>query len=265
MMRSFTFDAAKKTIHGKFKPSSRAEMEFARQLKKVAKASAGIVNSHVDGVDIRDTDEMMKILRDYAKRLEPWARRQAEKLVSEVERSNKRAYAMKSKELGGLLKQEIYNSRVGLEALAKITEQVELIKSIPIELGLRAQGIAFRAATEGRRAEPDKDIIDSLINEMGMTEEVATNRARLIARTETARATAAINQDRAVQAGSIQYRWRNAGDAAVRDSHKYLHGKPLNGQVFYWSDPPTLDDGMTGHPGTFPNCRCYAEPVFLDE
>ena len=264
-MRSFSFDAAKKTIHGKFKPPTKAELDFARALKQIARASAGIVDSHVDGVDIRDPDLMNRQLREYSKRLEPWARRQAEKLIGEVERANKRAYAAKSKQMGRELSKEIYNSHTGLTALAKLTEQVNLIQSIPIEAGLRAQSIAFRAAVAGQRAEPDKSTIDQLMKEMGMTEEVATNRARLIARTETARATAAINETRARQAGSNQYRWRNAGDEAVRESHKKYHGKPLDGRIFSWDEPPTLSDGMTGHPGTFPNCRCYAEPVFLDE
>jgi SPP1 gp7 family putative phage head morphogenesis protein len=97
-----------------------------------------------------------------------------------------------------------------------------------------------------------------------MTEQVATNRAKLIARTETAKATATINQARAESAGSRQYIWRNSGDEAVRHSHKYYKGKKLDGQVFDWDKPPTLSDGMTGHPGEFPNCRCFAEPLFTE-
>jgi uncharacterized protein with gpF-like domain len=65
--------------------------------------------------------------------------------------------------------------------------------------------------------------------------------------------------------GSNQYRWHNSGDGAVRHSHKIYKGKKLQGMIFSWDAPPTLDDGMTGHPGTFPRCRCFAEPVFGDE
>jgi uncharacterized protein with gpF-like domain len=65
--------------------------------------------------------------------------------------------------------------------------------------------------------------------------------------------------------GSGQYRWHNSGDGNVRESHLKLKGKKLQGMIFSWDAPPTLDDGMTGHPGTFPNCRCFAEPIFSDE
>lgn len=265
-MRDFSFDsAAKKTIYGKFKPPTRAEMDFYRALKKIAKASSGIVESHIDGFEIRDPAEMNKALQQYSNRLDPWARRQSKKLLDHVRRSNEAAYKRKSKQMGKALTLEVEGTETGITSIAMMTEQVHLIKSIPLQAGLRAQEIAYKAVLEGRRAQPDQSTIDQLQKELGLTEEVAVNRARLIARTETARATAAINQTRAIQAGSNQYRWRNSGDAAVRDSHKRYHGKALNGMVFSWDDPPTLDDGTTGHPGTFPNCRCYAEPMFLDE
>ena len=50
------------------------------------------------------------------------------------------------------------------------------------------------------------------------------------------------------------YVWRSAGDDKVRDSHA-----ERNGQLFAWADPPA-----GGHPGTEPNCRCWAEPYYGD-
>ena len=66
-MRSLTIDAQKrkqKTLKGKFKPSPAAERAFLKQLKKVAKASAGIITSHVDvdGVVIENLPQMQKQL-----------------------------------------------------------------------------------------------------------------------------------------------------------------------------------------------------------
>ena len=40
-----------------------------------------------------------------------------------------------------------------------------------------------------------------------------------------------------------------------RPAHRAMEGKFIK-----WSQPPTLD-GMTGHAGEFPNCRCHPEPV----
>lgn len=264
-MRRFTLDAAK-TIKGKFKPSSTAERQFYKQLKKVAQASGRIVEQHVaPGGKLTDEKRMQDELKRYSEKLTPWAERQAAKLLEQVQKSNKRAYTNKSKAIGAALRLGVAEKEVGDVALRLLNEQVGLIKSIPLEAGLRAQKIAFEAVLAGTRAEANADTIAELEKQLGLSTEVATSRALLIARTETARSNAAINQSRAMAVGSGQYRWHNSGDGNVRESHLRLKGKKLQGQIFSWDSPPTLDDGMTGHPGTFPNCRCFAEPVFDDE
>jgi SPP1 gp7 family putative phage head morphogenesis protein len=263
-MRALTFDA-KKTIRGKFKPSTTAERDFSRALRKVAKAAGQIVDAHVDGVKIVDPKRMQQVLEEYSQTIGPWAERQSAKLLEQVQKSNKRAYQNKSKAIGTALKLNVGETEVGEVARRLLNEQVALIKSIPIEAGLRAQKIAYEAVLHGTRAQPNQDTIAELQKQLGLTTEVAESRAKLIAITETARANAAINQSRAMAVGSGQYRWHNSGDGAVRDSHKIYKGKRLQGRIFSWDKPPTLDDGMTGHPGTFPRCRCFAEPVFDDE
>lgn len=264
-MRAFTFDA-KKTLKGKFKPSTAAERAFYRQLKKVAQASGHIVDQYSEpGAKLSDEKAMQRELARYAEKLGPWAVRQSTKLLEQVQKSNKRAYVNKSKAIGAALEFGAVERDVRETARVLLNEQVGLIKSIPLEAGLRAQKIAFEAAVRGTRAEANEDTIRELEDQLGMSTEVATNRALLISRTETARATAAINQSRAQAVGSNQYRWHNSGDEVVRHSHKFYKGARLQGRIFSWDNPPTLEDGMTGHPGTFPNCRCFAEPVFADE
>ena len=259
--KSLTFDV-KKTVKGKFKPSSSAEKQFYRQLKKVAQASGHIIEHHTNGAKLENPKQMQEELERYSKKLGPWAARQSAKMLQQVKNSNKRAYQQKSKLLGVALKNQLADEGIELMALNLMHEQVHLIKSIPLEAGERAQKIAYEAVVSGTRAEANTDTIKQLEKELGLSTEVATSRALLIARTETARSNAAINQARAMSVGSNQYRWHNSGDAAVRDSHKVYKGKKLQGMIFSWDKPPTLSDGMTGHPGTFPNCRCFAEPVF---
>ena len=263
-IKSLTRDA-KKVIKGKFNPSRAAELKFQKALRKVAQVSGHIIDNYADGVTLKDKDKMQAALKSYSDALTPWAERQSARLLDQVQRSNKRAYQQKSKAMGSALKFGVGDKEVGQVARALQNEQVALIKSIPIEAGLRAQKIASDAFFEGLRAQPDQSVIDRLTKEMGMTTEVATNRAKLIAVTETARANATINQARATAVGSTSYRWHNSGDGAVRESHKVYKGKRMQGQVFRWDSPPTLDDGMTGHPGTFPRCRCFAEPIFETE
>jgi SPP1 gp7 family putative phage head morphogenesis protein len=259
-------EMAKQTIKGKFKPSASAESRFWRALKKVGQTSGHIVDSYYhDLFDVTATPKMMKALKDYADLITPWATKQSAKMLDAVMKSNARAYKQKSKVLGRAYQAGLGNTEVGGVAARLLLEQVALIRSIPLEAGERAQKIAYEAAIHGTRARPDEDTILELQKQLGLSTDVATSRAMLIARTETARATASINQARAMSAGAKQYRWHNSGDAAVRESHKTYRGKPLQGRVFSWDDPPTLSDGMKGHPGTFPNCRCFAEPVFDDE
>lgn len=263
-IRSLSLDA-KKTIKGKFKPSSQAESQFYKSLRRVAHASGSIVDSHIDGSEIKDPKKMQKALESYSEALTPWARRQSAKLLEQVQKSNKRAYQNKSKAMGAALELNVAEKNVGSVALRLLNEQVALIKSIPLEAGLRAQKIAYESFFHGTRAEPNQDTIAELQKQLGLTTEVAISRAKLIAVTETARANAAINQSRAVAVGSNQYRWHNSGDEAVRDAHKFYKGKRMQGMIFSWDNPPTLDDGTVGHPGTFPRCRCFAEPVFDTE
>lgn len=264
-IRSLTRDVSK-TIKGKFKPSVAAEKQFYRQLKKVARASGRVVERHIPSVSHPyDLHRMNQELERYAEALGPWATRQSAKLLEQVQKSNKRAYVQKSKAIGVALQLGVAETSVGEVALDLLNEQVALIQSIPREAGLRAQKIAMEAVLHGTRAEADEDTIAELQKQLDLSTEVATSRALLIARTETARANAAFNQSRAMAVGSGQYRWHNSGDGAVRPSHDKYKGQKLQGRIFSWDAPPTLDDGMKGHPGSFPNCRCFAEPIFSDE
>lgn len=263
-LRQLSFDAAR-TIRGKFKPSTAAERAFYKSLRSVAQVSGRMVESSISGVTIHDPRALDLALKRYSQQLEPWAVRQSAKLLESVQRSNKRAYINKSKAIGLAIEFGAGEDMARKAAMILLNEQVTLIKSIPLEAGQRAQKIALEAALHGTRAEPDEDTIAELKKQLGLTTEVATSRAKLIALTETARATAAINQSRAQGIGSNEYRWHNSADEAVRHAHMWYRGKRIQGRIFSWDDPPTLDDGTTGHPGTFVRCRCFAEPVFADE
>jgi SPP1 gp7 family putative phage head morphogenesis protein len=267
LFRNFTLDATKKNkVKGKFKPSPTAEREFYRSLRKIAAASSHIVERHVAGHQLVDEPRMQQALRDYAETLTPWARRQAQKMLLKVQASNSRAFRAKAVHIGSELKKALADDTdLGIVTRKLLNEHVALIKSIPLEAGLRAQRLALEAALIGQRADVTAGQLQELAEQLGQTGQVTASRALLIARTETAKANAAINQARAQKYGSTGYTWHNSGDGAVRPSHLRLKGRPLQGQFFRWDAPPTLDDGMTGHPGEFPNCRCFAEPYFEDE
>lgn len=260
-IRSISFDAKKKD-HEKFKSNNTAERDFYRALKKVAQKSGHLVDIHTEGAEIKNDAQLQKALATYAKQLEPWARRQSARMLSKVSNSNKRAYKNKSRAIGQALKAGVAEQETGAVAMALLNEQVALIQSIPVEAGLRAQKIAADNFLLGRRAEVDQSLVDQLKQEMGMSTQVAVNRAKLIARTETARANASFVQARANAIGVTHYRWITTMDGGERESHR-----KMNGKIIPYDRPPNLSDGTTGHAGTFPNCRCYQEPVLpiLDE
>lgn len=231
-------------------PNAGAEKEFIRALRKVASNAAHVVEVHTDGPTIRDEKNMVKVLAEYSDKLDPWARRQVGRMLERVSSKNKSAWTKNSKLMGKLLRETVAQSDVGRKAAQLMQEQVDLIKSLPVRAGLRAQMLAQKAVYEGGRS-------TEIAEELAATEEVSEADAERIARTEIARSNSVITQARAQAVGSTQYIWRTSGDAAVRDSHR-----KMNGKVIDWNKPPTLEDGTTGHAGTFPNCRCYPEPFF---
>lgn len=285
-IRSLSFDAKKASREkhkNKYKASNSAERDFFRSLKKVAEQSGHIVDAYTNGADITNLKRMTKALNEYSEQIGPWAVRQSTKLLEAVSRSNFRAYQRQSKAMGKALQMGVARKEMGVVATALMNEQVALIKSLPIEAGLRAQRIAAENYLKGTRAQVDPETVERFIKErrdsiemynlfaqesgspefkeeMERSTEVAVNRARLIARTETARANASFVQERAAAVGSRGYIWRTTMDGAERHSHAEMNGKYVE-----YASPPRLSDGTRGHAGTFPNCRCWQDVVLPED
>lgn len=123
-----------------------------------------------------------------------------------------------------------------------------LIKSIPtqhfakVEATIR-QGVM--AGTSGRE----------LAKQIKAISGVTSNRAKLIAVDQIAKANAELTQYRQQDIGIKRYKWLTSGDERVRPTHVANANK-----VFKWSEPPSV----TGHPGAEIRCRCTALAVFDD-
>lgn len=224
-------------------PTPKAyERDYYRQLRKIARAVGQIIELYQDGAKLRPG--LQEALTRYAEQLQPWAQAVAAIMVGKVDQANARAWKAQSKEIARGLK--VAPEMPVVKALQ--AEQVALITSLPIKAGERAQELALQAAIGGKRA-------DEVAAEIGRSGEVTESRAMLIARTEVAKANSMITEARAASVGSTHYIWRTAEDDDVRESHAEMEG-----EIVAWDSPPTLD-GMTGHAGNYPNCRCYAEPI----
>ncbi|MFW9949306.1 MAG: minor capsid protein [Candidatus Thorarchaeota archaeon] len=82
------------------------------------------------------------------------------------------------------------------------------------------------------------------------------NRARLIARDQTAKFNDNLSELRMLNVGIEEYTWLTARDDRVRPTHRRNDGK-----IFRNDTPPPT----TGHPGHDVNCRCTRQPVITDE
>jgi len=237
-----------------FRASQAAEREYARALNGVARNVRKIIaEAEADPTSAAKAEKVRKALASYSELLTPWAKTTANVMLKRADLKSEKAFAQTAKTIGRELREEMKNSGAVAQAFqARLDENVRLITSLPTEAGERVTSIVTEGLANGTRA----DVLARSIGELG---DVTESRALLIARTESSKATTALTKARAETVGSDGYIWRTSGDGAVRPSHAKMNGKFVE-----WDSPPTLD-GMTGHAGEFPNCRCYAEPVLPQE
>lgn len=236
----------------KFSKARLAEKQYGRQLRAVAREVGNIVQGFTHENFQQDVTQMMAALHDYARILSPWARSVAQRMLAEVSIRNERAWFQHADQMGVSLRKEIQQAPVGVAMRQSLAEQVDLITSLPRGAANRVHHLTIEGITKGLRPE-------TLAKEILRTGNVTESRAMTIARTEVGRTATALTEARATYVGSEGYIWRTAGDSDVRRSHKRMEGKFVP-----WNSPPELD-GMTGHAGALPNCRCYPEPVLPAE
>lgn len=229
----------------------QAEIRYRTSLRRIARGVGDIVNGRYDGSNDSIT-EIIEALERYSEIITPWATKVAENFTADLTRQNEKVWRQHSKNISRELRNLVESAPVGQVMQSIITEQVKYIKSLPLEAADRVYDIqnrAIEAVVTGGRAE-------HFAKEIAASGDIAKSRADLIARTELGRATGALDQARALSIGSNGYIWRTAEDGDVRHSHREMEGKFVE-----WGKPPTLD-GMAGHAGELPNCRCYKEIVF---
>jgi SPP1 gp7 family putative phage head morphogenesis protein len=223
--------------------TQRTEQRYALQLKKVAEQVGSIISPFTPG-DMSQVATIEQLLNAYADMLKGWATQTASNMLMDVALRDEQAWQTMAKEMSSSLRQEIRHAPTGQVMRQLLAEQVGLIQSIPREAGQRVHRLTLEALEDSTR-------FTEIAKEIQRSEEVATSRAILIARTETSRTATTLTQARAQSIGSEGYFWETAGDSTTRPSHKAMQGKFVK-----WSEPPTLD-GLTGHCGCLPNCRCW--------
>ncbi len=225
----------------------RSETQYRKSLLAIANQIGEIVAGSYDGSQA-SADRTASTLVDYSVLLDNWAEMVARKMFLQVEREEWQQWRSVSEEIGAGLRDVVGNTPVGQVAHDIVYRQVQLMKSLPLESADRVRDIQSRAIEAVVRGERPEQLYEMIMQTGG----VAASRAKMIARTEIGRATGALTQARALAVGSEGYWWRIEG-AGTRPSHRKMKDKFVR-----WDNPPTLD-GMTGHAGCLPNCKCWSE------
>lgn len=227
----------------------RTELHYARQLRKLAYHIAAIVNAFPTG-DPMALPEMQSALDAYGTAIEPWARSVTRSMHAQVDAKDLSAWMQLTEDMREGLKRELREAPTGLAAQRLLSEQVDLITSLPREAGERVHEWTLAGIADSTRAAEVSEAIQR-------TSDVTVGRANLIARTEVARTASVLCQTRAQHIGAETYIWRTSGDADVRPTHKKLANT-----VQKWSSPPLCDlPNYHAHAGAIFNCRCYPEPI----
>lgn len=240
----------KRSTRSEWTRARKAEANYGRQLRKIARHVADIVSAYQDAPG--SAEAIAAALDRYAGVIEGWAQATGKAMVAEVERRDYQTWKDISGEIGTRLRQEIASAPTGQAMREALDRQTALITSLPREAAERVRKVTLEAITTGRRAE-------DIAKEILATGEVTKSRAMLIARTEVSRTATELTKARAESIGSVGYTWATSGDSDVRESHRKMAGR-----FVAWDSPPTVD-GMIGHAGQFPNCRCYPIPIIPDE
>lgn len=179
--------------------------------------------------------------------------------LEENARTWRQAAAMSGQ--GGVIRKALENEvrgPVGRRVDELIAENANYIKSVPLIVGEDLTKHIQTKAFQGSRTAYNSEEFKAIVGDM------SKNHARLISRTETAKAMSALTQARAEHTGHDWYIWHTAHDVRTRPSHKNM-----DGVLCRFSDPPAPEEligeksaGNYG-PGNIYNCRCYAAPVIL--
>lgn len=125
-------------------------------------------------------------------------------------------------------------------------QNLDLIKSIPVQMVDRLRGEMLKGFTEGKGLRDMTRMVQEAAD-------VGDRRAELIARDQVGKLNGQLTEMRQRSIGVDGYVWRTSQDERVRPTHRVRNGKK-----YLWNDK-----GIK--PGSEIRCRCIAEPVFPEE
>lgn len=152
------------------------------------------------------------------------------------------------------------NKQVNDFLQASVAENIQLITSIQTQYLDRVETLVLTNMRAGLRP---SSIQQQLQDQFGVTK----NRARMIARDQTSKASNGLARKRMQASGLEFFQWVTSKDERVRSRHSSIANKvTMYGKGIYrWDDLPLSDKGEPIAPGDDFNCRCIARPVLRSE
>ena len=189
-----TLDARRRDtalVRKQYQRSRRAEAQFARSLRQLARRIGELTTQMFDHADpVGSSARLKNLLFKYGQTLQPWAKEQARRMVIDVTRRDDTFWAERSKEMGRALKDEIENAPIGVALRERTLEAASYITSLPLEAAQRVEKLTVQMLTDSSRTK-------ELIADIMRTGHVTKSRATLIARTEVSRTAGLLTQVRA--------------------------------------------------------------------
>lgn len=192
----------------------------------------------------------MRFQNLYSRHAEMMARR----MLGEVDDASKAALLASFKKISGEVTLKVHEMPEQLKTIfeASVSENVDLIKSIPSQYLDRVKGAVNRSITGTNGS------LTSLIGEIRKFDGITDRRARNIALDQTRKAFQSVNAERAKSAGVKKGIWvHTGGTKEPRPLHKGYNGKEFN----LAEGAPIGDKGQNVMPGEEINCRCTFIPV----
>lgn len=237
-------------INAPFAPTRRYYADYERDLKRISVKVGELISK----TRIRSKEDLQRLidsLLSYTKKVEQWSGKVAENMVDKLNSANLSDWQKHSQKLSKRLRQEVQSDKVSGIIDNLMREQKFWISTLPGDAADKIQKYMMEATIRGERWET---LADKILKIPGMN----YRRAKLIARTEGAKAASILTQARAESIGCTHFIWRAVLDNRTRPSHR-----AMNGHVCEYARPPIVE-GLPLIPGQTYNCRCHAEPI-IDE
>lgn len=155
---------------------------------------------------------------------------------------------------GGLsLKTDFMHDDLKTVTKAAVTENMALIKSIPIDYLGRVQKKVMQSIGSGNGLDP---LYSAIQKYDGITE----RRAKNIALDQTRKVYNTVNKSRMQKVGVKHFEWVHSGGG----QHPRQEHIDMSGNIYSLVNPPIIDSktGERGIPGQLPNCKCTMVPVY---